>query len=102
MKTLTSLSELNDLAAIGKLNGLFRVPMDLYHAGPGISSTGIKEILKSPAHYKAYLEGQEDTDAFRLGRLVHMRLLEPEAYVDSVVISPQVDARTKEGKAIRD
>lgn len=88
MKTITSLSELNDLAAVGQLIGLVRVPIDLYHAGPGISSTGLKEILKSPAHYRAYLDGQEDSAAFRLGRLVHMRLLEPEVYGQVVTFMP--------------
>lgn len=102
MKTITSISELNDLAATGDLLGLVRVPIELYHSGPGISSTGLKEILKSPAHYLAYLEGQEDSAAFRLGRLVHMRILEPEVYMRTVVVAPPWDARTKEGKAIRE
>lgn len=88
MKTVTSISELNDLAAVGQLIGLFRVPIDLYHSGPGISSTGLKEILKSPAHYRAYLDGQEDSAAFRLGRLVHMRLLEPAEYFSAVKVMP--------------
>lgn len=102
MKTITSLSELNDLAATGDLLGLVRVPIELYHAGPGISSTGLKEILKSPAHYLAYLEGQEDSAAFRLGRLVHMRILEPEVYAASVVVAPPMDGRTTAGKAAKE
>ena len=81
IRIITSLSELNDLAGAGKLNGLFRLPMDLYHAGPGISSSGLKEILKSPAHYQAAkAEPQADTTSLRFGRLVHMRLLEPDVF----------------------
>jgi len=102
MKIISTLAELNDLAGQGKLTGLVSVTMDLYHAGPGVSSSGLKEILKSPAHYKTYLAGQEDTEAFRVGRLVHLRILEPEAYAQTVVVAPQVDARTKDGKATRD
>lgn len=116
MKTITSLSELNDLAGSGELVGLFNVPMDLYHAGPGISSSGLKEILKSPAHYQAYKAApQTDTAALRFGRLVHSRLLEPELFKATVIVRserPQeperpdhlaaVTRRSKEGKAALD
>lgn len=102
MKTVTTLAELNDLAGSGQLIGLFNVPCDLYHKGPGLSSTGIKELLKSPAHYQAYLKReQKDTPALRFGKLVHTRILEPVAYYQTVAIEPEVDGRTKEGKAIR-
>lgn len=116
MKTVTTLAELNDLAGAGQLLGLVDVPMELYHAGPGVSSSGLKEILKSPAHYQAYkAEPQTDTAALRFGRLVHTRLLEPELFKTTVVVrreKPQeparpehlaaVTRRSKEGKAALD
>jgi hypothetical protein len=100
-KTATSVSELNDLAATGELCGLFFVPIDVYHDGPGVSSTGLKEILKSPAHYRAYRLEKSDSEAFRFGRLVHLRLLEPALYAMTVAVEPQADGRTKEGKAAK-
>jgi hypothetical protein len=38
-----------------------------YHSLPSISATGLKTFLKSPAHYKAAKENNEDTPAFRAG-----------------------------------
>lgn len=100
MQEILSLAELNDLAGAGKLKGLFRLSNDLYHEGPGISSTGLKEILKSPAHYQASrVDRGGDSAALRFGRLVHMRLLEPELFNVMVVVRPTVDGRTKDGKA---
>jgi hypothetical protein len=99
---ITSISELNDLAETNELRGLFWVPIDLYHAGPGVSSTGLKEILKSPAHFKS-LKAEErlDTTALRFGRLVHLRLLEPDVFTLTVAIEPKADGRTTAGKAIK-
>jgi len=57
-----------------------------YHRhSPGISSTGLKKLLRSPAHYRAYLEGladkaQSDTAARRFGRAAHAWLLEPALF----------------------
>lgn len=101
MRTVTTLAELNDLAGAGELKGLVRVSNELYHEGPGLSSSGLKELLKSPAHYRAYLEQEQaDSAALRWGRLVHLAILEPELYQTSVLIRPEVDGRTKEGKAV--
>lgn len=50
-----------------------------YHAAPGLSSSVLKELLKSGAHYKASLkEEREQSTEMRLGTLVHCMLLEPE------------------------
>ncbi len=96
-----TLEQLNALAIAGKLSGLVSVPIDLYHAGPGVSSTGLKDILKSPAHYKASKERREDSDAFRFGRLAHTRILEPELYAETVAIEPAANGRTTVGKQIK-
>jgi hypothetical protein len=104
MITVNSLSELNDLAATGKLLGLVRVSIDLYHEGPGISSSGLKEMLKSPAHYRAYRDKpQADTPTFRFGRLVHLRLLEPELFKTSTIVEVKIpgDGRSAAVKAAR-
>jgi hypothetical protein len=49
-----------------------------YHSLPSISATGLKTFLKSPAHFKAQKGNNEDTPAFRAGRMIHSGVLEPE------------------------
>ncbi|MBT2485785.1 MULTISPECIES: PD-(D/E)XK nuclease-like domain-containing protein [unclassified Microbacterium] len=47
-----------------------------YHRQPGLSSTGAKKILKSPAHYHHYVtHPEEPRDAFDLGSAVHAKVL---------------------------
>lgn len=74
-------------------------PIDdaLYHNGHGISSTGIKKLLKSPRHFK--MPADTDNDALRFGRLFHMAMLEPDRFERSTILLPDLDRRTKEGKA---
>lgn len=48
----------------------------LYHRQSGLSSTGAKKILKSPAHYRHYAEQPQETKAeFDLGSAVHSKVL---------------------------
>jgi len=76
-----------------------------YHALPSVSSSKLKTILRSPAHYHAaYLAGaprKEPTASMVLGSLTHTLFLEPEQYGSEYIIAPKWDARTNEGKAIR-
>ena len=66
-----------------------------------LNYSGAKQILKSAAHYKAWLTAeQEDTAALKMGRLVHLASLEPEVFDRTVRLMPECDRRTKEGKAI--
>lgn len=77
-----------------------------YHALPSVSSSMLKTILRSPAHYyAAYLDGaprKEPTASMVLGSLTHTLFLEPMQFNDEYIVAPAWDARTKEGKAIRD
>lgn len=54
-----------------------------YHGGEGISKSGLDLIAKSPAHYKAVIDGitvREPTKAQALGTAFHELLLEPELF----------------------
>lgn len=77
-----------------------------YHSMTSVSSSTLKTILRSPAHYKAaYLSGaprKEPTASMVLGSLTHTLFLEPEQFNSEYIIAPAWDARTKEGKAVRD
>lgn len=76
------------------------VPEGEYHADPALSSTGLRKVLTTPAHFRAYTqEEQRDTPALLLGRAVHCAVLEPERYARDYAPAPEVDRRTKAGKA---
>lgn len=78
------------------------IPHEEYLALPGINASGLKEVVRSPAHYKAMADGEvenTDTPAKALGRAVHMAILEPERFEASVKPRPAVDRRSAEGKA---
>lgn len=75
-----------------------------YHSLPSVSSSKLKTILRSPAHYHAaYLAGaprKEPTASMVLGSLTHTLFLEPENFGSEYIIAPDCDRRTKEGKAV--
>ena len=75
-----------------------------YHALPSVSSSMLKTILRSPAHYRAaYLDGaprKEPTASMVLGSLTHTLFLEPEQYGSEYIVAPECDRRTKEGRAV--
>lgn len=78
------------------------MPNAEYHAHPAISSSAIREALRSPAHYHAaYIERsvpRTESASMKLGTAVHTLVLEPEKWASEYAISPAVDRRTKAGK----
>jgi exodeoxyribonuclease VIII len=71
-----------------------------YRAFPAFNQSAAKHILTSPAHYQAYINTpQEETKALKFGTFVHSAVLEPHTLDDLYVTAPDVDRRTKEGKA---
>ena len=68
-----------------------------YHAAPALGSTDLKNLLRSPAHYKAAKEQPLESEALRIGTLVHECILEPDTWRLRRDI-PQVNKRTKAGK----
>jgi len=65
-----------------------------------ISSTDIRRLLRSPAHYKNPTRFESPAMAF--GTLVHTFVLEPGVAEARYRTRADVDGRTKEGKAVRD
>jgi exodeoxyribonuclease VIII len=73
---------------------------DEYRALPALNYSGAKELLKSPAHYKAYLiKPNEETKALKIGTAVHASVLQPDVALATYALAPEVDRRTKDGKA---
>lgn len=72
----------------------------VYDGIQALNFSGAKELLKSPAHYQAYLARErEETKALRVGSYVHALVLQPDVAVTAFAVAPEVDKRTKEGKA---
>src|SRR5665647_1017828 len=46
-----------------------------YHASPGLSSTGMKWLLRSPKHYRQNMDHRVEKAAFDLGHAVHAKVL---------------------------
>ena len=70
-----------------------------YHRGPGVSKSQLDLIARSPAHFQYEQRNpRKDTKAFKIGRLTHMAVLEPELYSETVAVMPDCDRRTKAGK----
>lgn len=83
---------------------VYDMTIERYHAGPGISRSGIQEFKRSPFHYwHKYLNpeklAQEKPDiitganAKEFGNVVHTYLLEPERFEKSYLVLDKVDRR---------
>lgn len=74
----------------------YDVPFREYVTWPHINNSSLDGAVFSPAHYKASLSEVDDgSDATRLGRLIHSRLLEPEKSESEYVIPPDFVSQLK-------
>ena len=57
-----------------------------YHSAPGVSSSILKEMGRSPAHCRAKRDGDRDkrTKALDTGIILHCAVLEPERFAGSM------------------
>lgn len=82
------------------LAAMLNLTDDEYSAYPALRCSLLKEILRSPAHFRHALENpREQTPAMRLGSDIHTAILEPLRFRSSYVVSQKFDRRTKDGKA---
>lgn len=72
-----------------------------YRKKEGLSSSDLKKMMKSMAHYKYYKDHPDDNDseALQFGRAYHKLMLEPDDFDNEFIVSPKFDRRTKDGKA---
>ena len=76
-----------------------RMTEEEYRSHPGVNKSTLWLMKKSPAHYKYALEHPSpDTPALKLGRAIHMAILEPDVYSSHYVVVPPMDRRTKAGR----
>lgn len=76
------------------------LPNDMYHGGPGHSSTSLRLALaKSPwfAH-EARLRGLEPTEPMKFGTMMHFAILEPDKLSERVCLLPGYNRSKKDEK----
>lgn len=75
---------------------------DEYHARPEYSSSQLKDLLRSAAHFYSnniLKEVERETKAaMNFGTLAHTLFLEPEQFENEFVVAPKFERRTKAGK----
>lgn len=75
------------------------ITLDTLNERP-LSYSSIKEFAKSPRHYMNYINAKrEPSKEMNMGSLIHALLLYPSEISKQFAIAPDVDKRTKEGKA---
>lgn len=71
-----------------------------YRKHPAISRSELFKIKESPEKFKYYQEHPEaPTPSLIFGQLLHSMVLQPETTQELFAAAPQLDRRTKEGKA---
>lgn len=99
------ISTLEDLRLeLNKHSGVMflgQMPTDVYRSHEAISQSELKLIAEhSPKHFRYYRRyPRPDTDPKKLGRAAHVAILEPLEFEKRFIKAPDVDRRTKVGKA---
>lgn len=71
-----------------------------YRSREGVSSTDLKHMIKSPAHFRYWKDNEQvTTQALLFGKAVHKYVLEKDDFFNEFAVEPFCDKRTKEGKA---
>lgn len=80
-------------------NGIL-IPNKEYRAMDGVSSSDLKKMAKSPAHFRYWKDNpKEDTPSLLFGRAVHKYILEKDDFYKEFAVEPDINRRTKDGKA---
>ena len=77
-----------------------RISNKEYRSREGVSSSDLKQIMKSPAHFRHWKDNPDitDTPSLLCGRAAHKYILETYDFYNEFAIAPICDRRTKEGK----
>lgn len=84
----------------GKGQGIVMSQAD-YRSAEGLSSTDIKRMAQSMAHFKYHRDNpsDKDTPSLLFGRAYHKYCLEPYDFFNEFIVAPiTIDRRTKQGK----
>lgn len=64
-----------------------------YHGAPAIGSTGLKLIIRSPAHFRYQEPVEHDTRAKQIGTALHCAILEPDRFLTEYHVAKCDDRR---------
>lgn len=71
------------------------MPNEVYHNYPvGISNSGLRQMLKSPAHYR-FMAPWKTSRNLEIGTAIHCALLEPQRFAEEYVLLRDIDDRRK-------
>lgn len=77
------------------------ITIEQYHKDyPGWSKTALDKVNRSMAHYLAYLDKKEESEALSLGAAFHCAILTPHLFEKEFAVIPECDRRKKEGKEL--
>lgn len=89
-------AEIRQVIGVELVHGL---PASQYRARPGLGGTALKDLARSPAHYRERADRPpEPGAAMRVGTAAHALVLEPETTGRLVTATPAVDRRTTAGR----
>ena len=72
-----------------------------YREHPAVSRSELFKILDSPEKFRYYKDNPEPpTPALLFGQAFHKMALEPDGFGSEFAVLPDIDRRTKEGKAV--
>ena len=72
------------------------MPQETYFATPAISASGLKDVARSPAHYR--YGRRKESRAMDIGTAIHTAILEPERFEFEFIELSVDDRRKKEAK----
>ena len=76
------------------------IPNCVYHRHSSLSSSNLKDLLKSPWSYWHNKQNpRESTPAMQFGSLVHTLILEPNNFSNEYMVADKPERRSKAGKA---
>lgn len=86
-------------------DGIYDITNEQYHAADGISRSQLMLLDKSPYHFwyqvlSGMAERRAATPAMNVGSAFHTLLLEPNLFDEEYCVLPNLDRRTKGGKAM--
>lgn len=78
--------------------GIYQVDEELYHAGPGVSKSGLWKLhQRTPFHFR--YGPHKESAAQRFGSATHTAVLEPGLFEKRFMLGPKVNKNTNEWKA---
>lgn len=77
-----------------------RISNKEYRQREGVSSSELKNMVKSPMHCKYWRENpmEKETPALLFGKAVHKYVLEKDDFFSEFAVAPNINRRTKAGK----